>query len=209
MEELHSEASDLGSISQWILSAKAGDDAAKEAICREVQQYLLNAAARLLSQSLNAKLNPSDVVQWTMTRMIQRIDDFRGSSTAEFYGWLQAILQNEIRAARREYVRQKRDVRREQRLEGESPDGSIGIAATDLTPARLVIRQEKLARLHHVLACLPADYREVIMLRSLEDLPFSEVAERMERSHHSVTKLWYRAIVKLQQELERLDESIH
>jgi DNA-directed RNA polymerase specialized sigma24 family protein len=44
-------------------------------------------------------------------------------------------------------------------------------------------------------------------LRSLERLSFKEVAAAMDRSHDSVTKLWYRAIMKLQQELEGYDDS--
>jgi hypothetical protein len=39
---------------------------------------------------------------------------------------------------------------------------------------------------------LPPDYREVIVLRQWEELPFNEVARRMGRSVDSVQKLWIR-----------------
>ena len=47
------------------------------------------------------------------------------------------------------------------------------------------------------LARLPEDYREVIVLRHLQGLPFAEVAHRMERSVDSVEKLWIRALARL------------
>jgi RNA polymerase sigma-70 factor (ECF subfamily) len=47
------------------------------------------------------------------------------------------------------------------------------------------------------IAQLPPDYREVVVLRHLEELPFAEVAARMERTVDSVQKLWVRALVNL------------
>ena len=44
---------------------------------------------------------------------------------------------------------------------------------------------------------LPADYREVFVLRNLEHLPFERVAQRMGRSAGAVRKLWGRALVEL------------
>ena len=52
------------------------------------------------------------------------------------------------------------------------------------------------------LAQLPADYRDVLVLRHLEGLSFGEVAERMGRSPGAVRMLWLRAIDQLR---ERLD----
>ena len=46
---------------------------------------------------------------------------------------------------------------------------------------------------------LPADYREVLVLRHLEGLTFPEVARRMGRSLDSVEKLWMRGLVRLRQ----------
>ena len=43
--------------------------------------------------------------------------------------------------------------------------------------------------------------------RSLERMSFKDVAKQLNRSFDSVTKLWYRAILKLQQELDTGDES--
>ena len=45
------------------------------------------------------------------------------------------------------------------------------------------------------------DYREVIVLRHLEELTFPEVAARLERTVDSVQKVWVRALAKLRQSM--------
>ena len=49
---------------------------------------------------------------------------------------------------------------------------------------------------------LPADYREVFILRNLEHVPFDEIAARMGRSPGAVRMLWTRAMDRLSQMLE-------
>jgi RNA polymerase sigma-70 factor (ECF subfamily) len=65
------------------------------------------------------------------------------------------------------------------------------------------VRREQAVRLADALAKLPADYREVFILRSLEHMPFDRVAQRMDRSVNAVQKLWARAIAALKAALEQ------
>ena len=44
------------------------------------------------------------------------------------------------------------------------------------------------------LAELPDDYRQVILLRHIEGLPFEDVAQRMDRRRGAVRMLWLRAL---------------
>ncbi len=53
---------------------------------------------------------------------------------------------------------------------------------------------------------LPDDYREVIELRSIQQLPFDEVAERMNRSIGATRKLWCRAV---KHSSKRFDSKCH
>ena len=53
--------------------------------------------------------------------------------------------------------------------------------------------------LANALAELPPDYREVILLRHFQDLPFSAIAAQMERSVDSVKNIWVRAIRRLRE----------
>jgi RNA polymerase sigma-70 factor (ECF subfamily) len=64
-----------------------------------------------------------------------------------------------------------------------------------------VVRREQAVLLADALEALPVDYREVIILRQLEELPFPEVARRMGRSVDSVKNLWVRSLARLRREV--------
>ena len=49
---------------------------------------------------------------------------------------------------------------------------------------------------------LAPDYREVFILRTLEHVPFDEIAAKMGRSVGAVRMLWVRALARLRQELD-------
>jgi RNA polymerase sigma-70 factor (ECF subfamily) len=62
--------------------------------------------------------------------------------------------------------------------------------------------REELEALERVLARLPEDYRQVIALRYQDQMPFEEIGRMMGRSADAVRKLWWRALGRLQDELE-------
>ena len=70
---------------------------------------------------------------------------------------------------------------------------NCGTAHPGSTPSRQAVRPEQSVLLAEALERLTADYREVIILRHLEQLPFSEVATKMAKTEDSVQKLWVRA----------------
>jgi RNA polymerase sigma-70 factor (ECF subfamily) len=49
---------------------------------------------------------------------------------------------------------------------------------------------------------LPPDYREVFILRTLEHVPFEEIAAKMGRSVGAARMLWARALERLHRLLE-------
>lgn len=182
--------------------AKVGDDAARNEICRQVVDYLQLMAERELDAGLRRKLNPSDVVQQAMARMIGGIEDFRGRSSREFYGWLNKILRNEIKSCRRNLHRAKRDVRRENEINSriqQKPESNDPL----LTPSSEAIRKETIDKFESVLSTLSENYSTVIRLRNIDELTFREIAQRMGKTEASVTNLWYRAIVRFQEEFSR------
>lgn len=199
------ESLDFGSFSRLVHDARQGDASARSEICRQVEQHLRGLADQDLDQALRGKLNPSDIAQQAMLRMIDGFADFRGSNSREFYAWINSILRNEIKATRRDYLRQRRDVRRE--TAGHS-EGGAELVSLQAGPDAELERREQLQRFHRLVARLPSDYAEVIQLRGIEELPFLEVAQRMSRSVDAVTKLWSRALLKLAEEMKRLDDSI-
>ena len=68
--------------------------------------------------------------------------------------------------------------------------------------ARCLMAGEHAQAVQLALERLPKDHREVILLRYQEQLTFEEVGRRMDRSADAGRKLWWRALVRLQKELE-------
>ena len=73
------------------------------------------------------------------------------------------------------------------------------------SPSDAVVAGEQRLRLAEVLERLPEDYRQVILLRNLQDLPYEEIARRMDRGVGAVRMLWVRALARLRDEIR--DES--
>ena len=71
------------------------------------------------------------------------------------------------------------------------------LAESGSSPSAHAIQHERELQLADVLAQLPDDYREVIILRNLEGLSHEETAAQMNRSVGAVRMLWVRALARL------------
>jgi RNA polymerase sigma-70 factor (ECF subfamily) len=80
------------------------------------------------------------------------------------------------------------------RLEAILPDPGT-------SPSMNVQGHEQEIQLADQLSALPSAYREVIVLRHIEGLPFEEVGRRMERSTGAVRMLWLRAMQRLRERM--------
>jgi RNA polymerase sigma-70 factor (ECF subfamily) len=123
-----------------------------------------------------------------------------------------ASVYNLARVVQQQLVARKRSARREVSLEqhlAALEQSSVRIEAALVgrhsSPSGQAQRRERAALVADHLARLTADYREVIVLRNLEGLPFAEVARRMGRSAGAVRILWVRAVDQLRQLLEAED----
>src|SRR4051812_32139805 len=93
------------------------------------RSYLRLLARARLDPRLRAKLDPSDVVQQTLLEAHQGIGQFRGNTAEELAGWLRQILARNLANALRDFRRDKRDVAREQDLDGLLRDSSARVEA--------------------------------------------------------------------------------
>ena len=173
-------------------------------------QPWLEVLARMeIDSRYQAKFSASDAVQQTLLEAWQGRDNFRGTSEGERLAWLRKILANQLARLARHYgAVQKRDAARELSLDQSLARSSLRLAnllaADTSSPSARAMQQERQILLADVLDRLPADYREVIILRNLEDLPHEEVARRMNRSPGAVRMLWLRALTQLRDELQRI-----
>jgi RNA polymerase sigma-70 factor (ECF subfamily) len=167
--------------------------------------YLTILAASQLDARLRKRISSSDLVQEAMFGACRDFAQFRGGTEPELLAWLRRILLNCLGHAYKTHLRaRRRDLRREVSLDAmaENWSGSLDRLAGVLedsgsTPSGSLKQQERAVAIANQLACLPPDYRDVVVLRNLESLSFDEVARRMDRSPGAVRMLWLRALKAL------------
>src|SRR6185503_12670803 len=155
-----------------------------------------------LDNRLRVRVSPSDIVQESFFEAHRDFAEFRGKSMGEFVVWLRRIVVNNIlRVVEQHVLAEKRDVRREvsleeigRRLEQSTVRLETLLAQETDSPSGCAVQREREIQLADALTLLPDDYRQVILLRHIEGLPFDEVARRMERSAGAVRMLWLRAL---------------
>ena len=201
-------SADEGRDPQRLLAqARKGDADCLGALLELYRNYLHLLARTQIDLHLQGRASPSDVVQEAFTQACANFGQFRGGSEQELLAWLRRILVNTLAGVVEKQVKaRKRDVRREvsvQKMVRDLEDSSAAfdgaLVSPHSSPSAQAERRELAALVANQLAQLPANYREVIVLRNLEGLPFEEVARRMGRTAGAVRILWLRALDRLRQ----------
>jgi RNA polymerase sigma factor (sigma-70 family) len=122
--------------------------------------------ARWLARSPN---DADDVVQEAILRAYRGFDALRGSDVK---AWLLTIVRNCHSSSLKQQQRRAQVPLPE---EHDTQDGHILIATTP-DPESASIRRDEEQTLERLIAGLPEDYREVLVLRELEDMRYREIA---------------------------------
>ncbi|CAN5639057.1 sigma-70 family RNA polymerase sigma factor [soil metagenome] len=186
--------------------ARNGDTAARGELLESYSRYLTLLARVQTGRRIQNKVDPTDIVQETFLEVNRQFPNFRGTTEAELLAWLRVILAGQIALTFRRYLGTKgRDIKLERDLADQIDQSSAamdrGLVASTSSPSHRASRREQAVLLAEALGKLAEDYREIIILRHLEQLPFAEVAARMNRSEDSVQKLWVRALARLKQSM--------
>jgi RNA polymerase sigma-70 factor (ECF subfamily) len=189
-----------------LAQARGGDAAALGRLLELYRNYLRLVARSLLGRVLRLRLDPSDLVQETFLDANRDFAQFTGAGEPELIAWLRRTLVRNLADQARRHRALSRDPRREESLEAmlarSSDDAHEVLAGRLSSPSAEASHRERAVLLADALAALPADYRDVILLRNFENLPFDQVAARMERSPGAVRMLWARALERLARALE-------
>jgi RNA polymerase sigma factor (sigma-70 family) len=111
-----------------------------------------------------------DVVQEALLRALRFFDDYRGGDAR---AWILRIVRNTAhtwRAANRPTGAAALEA------QGEVIDAPWPGAPRAVDPADAALREAERAALRAAIAALPADFREVVVLRDLEDCSYKEIA---------------------------------
>jgi RNA polymerase sigma-70 factor (ECF subfamily) len=196
------------SVSDLIRKAHKHEPGALDRLLESYRQYLKLLARTGIDASLQGKADPSDLVQETYLKAHQHFDQFHGQSEAELTAWLRRILaRNLADLTRRYHLAESRRTDREHSLEqlldtsSQALDNLLADAAG--SPSDSAQRRELSVVLANALAELNDEQREVIVLRSLEERDWPEIARRMGRTAAAVRMLWVRALKRLRPLIEK------
>lgn len=186
--------------------ARAGDEAAAEELFGRCRNYVSLLARVQVESWLQAKVDASDLVQQTLLEAYRGLSNFRGESEGEWLSWLKQILTHNATDFVRQYKgTAKRQVQREVPI--DVPGAGSSFFRRDPSdpgdsPSQLVMQHENAIELADAVSRLSEDHQEVILLRNVQRLSFSEVSERMSRSRPAVQMLWMRALRALKTRLQ-------
>ncbi len=168
----------------------------REAINAIFERYggRLHALIRLrLGPNLRRRLESRDILQETLLKAFRGIDRFEGSGSTSLMAWMGRIAHDEICDQADFYGRQKRDVKRDTKLD----ERLAGLAEQVHTEASRLQLQEDGQRLEKALEALSESHREVILLRHFEELSFREAGERLGKSPDACRMQLARAMTAL------------
>ena len=188
--------------------ARGGQAEALDELLGRYRHFIsLLVRARFRGGRMAARVDSSDIVQDVLVRVAGHIETFEGVDQRAWEGWLRRIAEREVlRQVDQHLGAARRDAGRERPVAGGAADGespSLVLAgwleASITSPSLAAVRKERAVLLADALARLPEDYRELLVQRHIEERPFDEIAQRMERSSGALRTMWVRALRKLKE----------
>jgi RNA polymerase sigma-70 factor (ECF subfamily) len=156
-----------------------------------------------MGRSLRARLESRDILQATFLKSFQHLDDFEGQDGRSLLGWMMRIAEHEIRDRADFHHRQQRDAKKEEDLDGPA---AVLAARSRSALSRLILNEEA-ERIESALESLTDAHRQVILLRSYEELSFPEIAKILGKSEDACRMQFARAMTALTLALARTPAS--
>jgi len=167
---------------------REGDAEALRTIVERYQDRLFH----LIYGIVRDRHEVEDVAQEVFLKVYLRITAF--DERSKFYTWLYRVAVNAA----------KDHVKKRSRRPAVALDEDEGIEApADLGPLELAAKAETRREIRAAIAALPLRYREVLALRELQGLSYSEIADVLQISIGTVESRLHRARRKLKGRLDR------
>ena len=185
-------------------ACRQGDTSAFEILVRRHQKGMLNLAFRMLGDYDEA----CDVVQDAFVAAYKGLSSFRGD--ARFTTWLTTITVNQARNRLGQLAARRRN-------EAYSLDAPLAAGDCDLypdppspAPSVLDMLEEQALRrkVGECIAALPPDFREVLVLRDLQERSYDEIGTILNMRDGTVKSRLFRAREGVKECLKRVMESL-
>ncbi|MBI5865858.1 MAG: sigma-70 family RNA polymerase sigma factor [Planctomycetes bacterium] len=156
--------------SELVERTQAGDATAFELLVRRYQDRVYNMAYRMCRNTADA----FDITQDTFVRALRALPQFQ--LRANFFTWLFRIGVNVALTQRRKEARRHAFSLTRQETGGDSDPPAFEPAVAG-DPAGASTRRELSARIEEALEQVEAEYRTAVILKDVEELDYSEIAE--------------------------------
>lgn len=182
---------------RWLKRLK-GTEAERDAALEELSALLLRGLSRSLPHRYGCSLQPEDVVQEALMKILNSLGQFEGRS--RFTTWAMTIATRVgISELRRKHCQNVS-------LDSFSDGGGLKIEiAVDekASAAEELDRQTVLGQLQELIDTQLTDKQQLAIRALLEGLPVEEIASRTQSNRNAVYKLVHDARMKLREGFER------
>lgn len=168
---------------------QVGEESAWTELYRLYHDELLFLARARLGPGLRSALQSEDIVQSVALEALRELRRFEVREPGGLRRFLRGLVLNKIRDRADTYSAAKRA--------GSVPLTAEHVETIAAPEARSPYTDPGYERLERALAALPAEMREVIMLRRIEELSSQATAARLGKSDDAVRKLYSRALARL------------
>ena len=187
---------------ELVALAKDGNDSALNQLCNVYGERVHWIIRLRMGKELRSKLESMDLVQDVLFSALRDLGDFTYKDEGDFLRWLSKIAENRLRDNVDKLHADKRDIRKEVRLDNHGPTTGGRFFAVPgpihaTTPSVIMSRKEELEELAKAMDELKPEYKEVIVLAKIEELSYKEISDKLGKSNEAVRKLVSRAMAAL------------
>jgi RNA polymerase sigma-70 factor (ECF subfamily) len=189
---------------ELLLSAKAGDEQARDHLLQRHREALRRMVAMRLDRKIQQRVDASDIVQEVMVEANRRLAQYLENPVMPFHLWLRHMAKDRIiDAHRRHRGSAKRSVDREQAMTapGKLDRSTVQLVSQlcddQLTPAAAATMGELQDRFEVAVNEMDEQDREIILMRHFEHLSNQEVAAALDLSAPAASMRYLRAMRRL------------
>jgi RNA polymerase sigma-70 factor (ECF subfamily) len=158
-----------------IESAKDGNQTA----FTELMGYYKDSLYFLLLKMVNSKEDAEDLMIETFEKAFRKIKTY--NSSYAFSTWLFRIATNHGIDFMRSSRKQPQNIYLESKLDFEHSTSKISeISEDDLNPEEEIINAQNKIALKNIIKKLPADYRNILIMRYFEEMSYNEISDKLE-----------------------------
>jgi len=156
-----------------------GDVNSFEIIVKKYEKMIYNLA---MAKTQNRE-NAQDITQECFLRAYKMLRSYRTDSA--FSTWIYRICQNLVF----DFYRKNKKIKTVSLSVPDSDDGGdenfknfreTDIADTSGEPSEQIIREEKIKKIRQIINSLPEDLRDIIILRDIKNLSYTEIADMLD-----------------------------